>query len=533
MIPRALLSPVACVALALAFTSASSQADVRLHTLFTDHMVLQRGLAVPIWGWADEGEKVTVEFRGQSVSTIAKQGKWSVRLKKLKAGGPDVLRVTGKNAVTVNDVLVGEVWVASGQSNMEWPMRASFEPEGDVASANNASLRLYTVPKLKANAPVDNVKSSWQLTSPESVPPFSAVGYYFGRALQKALGVPVGVIHTSWGGSPAEVWVREEALAANSEYHRDILDEYTDQEKKLPGLVAQWEQEKAAALRDGKPFSRNKPALGWKPSELYNGMIAPLLPYAIAGAIWYQGESNAGRADQYRRLFADMIRNWRKDWGQGNFPFLAVQLAPWKAIQDQPGDSDWAELREAQVLATRILPKVGLAVITDYGDPKDIHPRWKKPVGERLALAARHVAYGEDLVYSGPSFRRLKIDGHRAVVSFDHVGQGLLVGQPREEKAKASVIWDTVAARQSGSPKALVGFAIAGEDRKFYWAQAEIQGDKVVVSHPAVPRPVAVRYGWADCPVVNLCNVEGLPASPFRSDDWPLITAAKKPAAAR
>ncbi len=531
MTPRSFSRWAAHVAAALLIT-AGAQAEVRLHTLFTDHMVLQRGIAVPVWGWAADGEKVTVEFQGQTVSTVAKQGKWMVRLKKLKAGGPDVLKVTGQNTVVVNDVLVGEVWVASGQSNMEWGLKSSFEPEADIAAANNPLLRLYTVPKLKANAPVDQVNSSWQLTSPSSVPGFSAVAYYFGQSLQKALGVPVGMIHTSWGGSPAEVWMRQEVLAANPNYQRDILDTFTAQEKKVQDNLVQWEQERAAAQHDGKPFSRAKPSVGWKPSELYNGMIAPLLPYGIQGAIWYQGESNAGRAHEYRTLFADMIRNWRKDWGQGNFPFLEVQLAPFKAIKEDPADSDWAELREAQLMATKSLPKVGMAVITDYGDAKDIHPRWKKPVGERLALAARGIAYGEKIVHSGPVYRRLKIDGHRAVLGFDHVGSGLVVGQPKEEKSKASPIWNTVAMRQGTDPRALVGFAIAGADRKFVWAQAEIQGQTVVVSHPSVPRPVAVRYGWADCPAVNLYNVEGLPASPFRTDDWPMVTAPKPAATA-
>jgi len=337
----------------------------------------------------------------------------------------------------------------------------------------------------------------------------------------------VGMVHTSWGGSPAEVWMREEVLTSNPAYQREILDEYLTQVKKLEPSVAQWEKEQADAKRDGKEFKKQKPSVFWKPSELYNGMIAPLLPYAIKGAIWYQGESNAGRAHQYRSLFADMIRNWRKDWGQGNFPFLEVQLAPFKEIKAEPAESDWAELREAQLLATKTLPKVGLAVITDYGDPKDIHPMWKKPVGERLALAARAIAYKEKLVYSGPVYRRLKIEGHRAVVSFDHVGGGLVVGQQREAAGKGSSIWQTVSARQSEQSQALVGFAIAGDDHKFVWAKAEIRGNTVVVSHPSIAHPVAVRYGWADCPVVNLFNAEGLPATPFRTDDWPMVTAPK------
>jgi sialate O-acetylesterase len=234
-------------------------------------------------------------------------------------------------------------------------------------------------------------------------------------------------------------------------------------------------------------------------------MIAPLLPYAIKGAIWYQGESNAGRSEQYRTLFADMIRNWRRDWGQGDFTFLAVQLAPFMAVKDQPQDSGWAELREAQWLATQTLPNVGMAVITDVGDPKDIHPTKKQPVGERLALAARAIAYGEKIEHSGPIYRSLTIKDGKIVLNFDHVGKGL--------EARGGE---------------LTGFAICGEDRKFVWAQAEIVGKTVVVSSPQVPNPIAGRYGWADCPVVNLWNKDGLPASPFRTDDFPMVTAGKK-----
>jgi sialate O-acetylesterase len=527
MIPRLLAIRLSsCTAALLVLGAGLVHADVKLHNLFTDHMVLQRDIAVPVWGWADDGEKVTVEFRGQKVSTTAANGKWTVRLKKLKAGGPDTLKVTGKNSVTVQDVLVGEVWVASGQSNMEWAMRSSFEPQADIAAARNPHLRLFTVPKLKSDKPVSTVDSSWKQTNPETVTNFSAVGYYFGNSLQKALNVPVGIIHTSWGGSPAEVWMRHEILSSNTDYKRDVLGGYENQLKRIAPGVQQFEKEQAVATKEGTPFNKRRPTAGWKPSELYNGMIAPLLPYAIQGAIWYQGESNADRAYQYRNLFADMIRNWRKDWGQGNFPFLEVQLAPFLAIQPEPGDSKWAELREAQVLATKTLPKVGIAVITDFGDARDIHPKWKKPVGERLALAARGIVYDEKIVYSGPMYRSVKINGSQAVLSFDHTGGGLVPGTPPQDE-KAPLLWETVKAWQAGNANALVGFTIAGENQRFYRANAGIQGSKVVVSSPNVPKPVAVRYGWADCPVVNLFNTDGLPASPFRTDDWPMVTAPK------
>ena len=501
------------VASALALTSSllllgSARADVRLPALFTDHMVLQQEMQVPVWGWADDGESVTVEFRGKKVSTVAKAGKWSVKLAKQKPGAPGALVVAGKNnRLEINDVVVGEVWIASGQSNMEWPLARSFESTNDIASSGNPDLRLFTVPKLKAVVPVADVKGNWQLAAPDTVPNFSAVGYYFGRALQQARKVPVGIIHTSWGGSPAEVWMSEEMLRSTEEYQHDILDTF-------PAAWRAYQKTKTQAEKEGKPA----PWPIWRPCELYNGMIAPLIPYAIRGAIWYQGESNAGRAWQYRRLYADMIRNWRQDWKQGDFTFLAVQLAPWdknrkrsiEEITAAPGDSDWAELREAQDLSTKTLPNVGVAVITDVGDKDDIHPTKKAPVGERLALAARVIAYKEKITGSGPVYRSAKFSKGKAELSFDNVGQGL---EARGGK--------------------LQGFAIAGADQKFVWADASIEGSKVVVSSPAVAEPVAVRYGWSDNPVVNLWNKEGLPASPFRTDDFQMVTRPKTDAPAK
>lgn len=482
------------------------RADVRLHALFSDQMVLQQKKAVPVWGTADPGEQVTVEFRGRRVQAVARDGQWKVSLPKMDAGGPDILTVTGKNKIELTNVLVGEVWVCSGQSNMEWPLRSTFEPEKAIAASGNPAIRLFTVPKLKSDQPLRDVQSRWVVCGPETAAGFSAVAYYFGRDLQRALGVPIGLIHTSWGGSPAEVWMSSDVLQGNSEYKSAILDGYARSLQRYQDELAKYEAEMAELKKQGKTSDKKPPGRPfWKPSELYNGMIAPVIPYAIQGAIWYQGESNAGRAYQYRTLFADMIRNWRRDWGQGDFPFLLVQLAPFRKIKNEPGDSDWAELREAQALATKVLPKVGMAVITDVGEQDDIHPRKKEPVGARLALAARGIAYGERIVHSGPVFKKLVVRGNKGVISFDHAGSGL---------------------EARGGP--LTGFAIAGADRKFVWANAEIKGDTVEVSSPEVKEPVAVRFGWADYPVVNLWNKEGLPASPFRTDDFPMVTGPKK-----
>lgn len=455
---------VGALGLALLAPSAS-RADVKPHSLFVDHMVLQQGIKVPVWGTAADGEEVTVAFQDQKAKATAKDGKWRVDLKPLNKGGPFELTIAGKNTVTVKDVLVGEVWICSGQSNMEMQLQSCADAQTAIANSPNPKIRLFTVTKLKAPEPVAEVKGAWAECGVATVPHFSGVGYYFGRDLQKALDTPIGLIHTSWGGTPAEYWTSKQVLADDP------------QTKELVG----------------------------NGSQLYNGMIAPLIPFAIKGAIWYQGESNAGKAFQYRTLFPNMIKNWRDDWKQGEFPFLFVQLAPFTAILPEPQESNWAELREAQLLTLSKSKNTGMAVITDVGDPKDIHPKQKEPVGARLALAARAIAYGEKIEYSGPVYDSMKVDGNKAVLSFKHVGTGLTMKGDK-----------------------LQGFAIAGEDKKFVWADAQIQDDKIVVSSPKVEKPVAVRYGWANYPVVNLWNKDGIPATPFRTDDFPMLTGPKK-----
>lgn len=487
-----------------ALAALSVHAEVRLPALFTDNMVIQQNTAAPIWGWAADGEEITIEINGKTVKATGKDGKFKAKLPKLKANSqPTTLTVKGNNTITLSNVLVGEVWIASGQSNMEWPLRAAYQSTNAIQNAANPNIRLFTVPKNKQLKPVDDVKGQWVECNPQTVPNFSAVAYFFGRDLQKALNVPVGIIHTSWGGSPAEVWMSEDVLHDNPEYKRDVLDLYESQSATHKNALAAWEKEKAAAAKENKEFKKQRPnGPGWRPTELYNGMIAPLIPFAIKGAIWYQGESNAGRHKQYRTLFPDMIKNWRRDWGQGDFTFLAVQLAPFdpghtmEQILGAPSaNSNWAALREAQNHAGDVLPKYGVAVITDVGEQKDIHPTKKEPVGARLALLAEKIAYGKKVVASGPTFKSMKVDGNEAVLTFDNVGSGLVANGGE-----------------------LKGFSIAGEDGNFVWANAKIDGKKVLVSSPSVSKPTAVRYGWADFPVVNLENKEGLPASPFRTD---------------
>jgi sialate O-acetylesterase len=350
-----------------------------------------------------------------------------------------------------------------------------------VAKSKNAKIRLFHVPKKIAAEPLTEVAAKWAECNPDSVDKFSGVAYYFGRDLQKARDVPVGLIETDWGGTPAESWTPRAALEANPDLKGMIPAEI-----KIDPNKKDWEQN------------------AHQGTCLYNGMIAPLLPYSVKGAIWYQGESNAGRAYQYRTLFPAMIDGWRKAWNSPDMPFLLVQLAPHHAIAKEPVESDWAELREAQLMATTKLKNVGMAVITDVGDEKDIHPKKKEPVGGRLALAALGIAYGDKFVYSGPTYDAVKFDGNKAILSFKNVGKGL--------EAKDG---------------ALSGFTIAGEDKKFYNAAAEIHGDTVVVTCDKVEKPVAVRFGWADFPVVNLWNKDELPASPFRTDDFPGKTAPK------
>jgi sialate O-acetylesterase len=497
-------------------------AAVKPHPLISDGMVLQQGMKVPIWGKADEGEKVTVRIQDQEATATAKDGKWIVRLDHLKPGGPFEMTIHGTNTLQLKNVYVGEVWICSGQSNMEWPLRFTTGAEKAIAESRNPLLRLFTVPHKTARMPLETVSGHWQEAAPETVPGFSAVAYYFGRDVQKALKVPVGLIHTSWGGTPAESWTSAPALEGEpslkylAERKAHAWTDYLKSFEKSVGVLQKYEEtlKKAIAEKHEPPAPPSLPQYPgsnpWIPTSLYNGMIASIIPYGMRGAIWYQGESNAGRAYEYRTLLATMIKDWRQDWGEGDFPFLIVQLAPFMKIETEPKESQWAELREAQLLTALRVPNVGLAVITDVGNETDIHPKQKEPVGARLALAARALAYGDKIVYSGPIYQEMKVEGDRAILSFQHVGGGLVA--------------------KSGP---LTGFTIAGPDHKFVKAEAEIRDGKVVVWSPHVKPPVAVRYGWANYPTGNLWNQEGLPASPFRTDDFPMLTQPKnRPSAA-
>ena len=638
---------------AILFPSVSN-AEVKLSQIIGDHMVLQQKEPTRIWGWADYREKVTIEFNNQKKSVRAdKDGNWSVTLDPMTAGGPYTMSIKGKNEIVLKDILIGEVWVCSGQSNMAWSVSQANNAEGEIRNADYPDIRIFNVPRnLQLNAVEDIPESDWQRVSPETISNFSAVGYFFGRHLHKNLDVPVGLIGSNWGGTVVETWTSKESISTIDDFNdkMEMLENLDEEElqkameekvreikngipyqqdglqngvavwattdfddsgwktmelptlwerKNLPyldGIVwfrktisltkgeansdatlklskiddsditwvngkkvgetqNQYNEERsytvpAEVLTEGKNVitvrvedtggggglwgsAGNMTLLGkgydialagdWNyqvspknlslqgskigpndyPTLLYNGMIHPIEKYTVQGAIWYQGESNASRAYQYRTIFPLLINDWRKQFSNPDLTFLFVQLANFMEVKDQPEESAWAELREAQTMALE-LPKTGMAVIIDIGEADDIHPRNKQDVGHRLALAARHVEYGEDIVYSGPMYKSMEIEGNKARLTFSHIGSGL--------KAKNKFGY-------------LMGFQIAGADKEWYWAKANVEGNQVLVYNNKVQNPVAVRYAWADNPdEANLYNMEGLPASPFRSDNWKAIT---------
>jgi sialate O-acetylesterase len=637
------------------FLTTLAFADVTLPKIFGDNMVLQRDRAITVWGWASPKEKITIELNKQKKTvTAGKDGQWTLNLEAESAGGPYTFVVRGKNTITFSNVLVGDVWVCSGQSNMEWPLRNSNNAEEEIKNANFSNIRHFKVPNTVSSEPLKDMRGGdWKISSPETAGDFTAVGYFFARELTKEMNVPIGLINTSWGGTHSETWTSREAFEGSEEFKTMIasmprlnldsvakaktaamlrqieksqgplttstttietwkqssLDDSKWAQMRIPGL---WENQlgdfdgivwfrktfqvsvadagKEAVLelamiddtdetfvngikvggtnsynekrnykiepgiiKEGKnviavrvndtgggggiygdpslvkitvggntqslsgqwgyrieSLSNTSSSVGPNsyPTLLYNAMISPLIPYSIKGAIWYQGESNAGRAYQYRKAFPLMINDWREKWGQGDFPFYFVQLASFNASNgDSKKGSSWAELREAQTM-TLSLPNTGMAVTTDIGDPHDIHPRNKQDVGKRLAAIALSKTYGRNNVDSGPLYKSAEVKGDKVIVSFTSTGGGLIA------KDKYGY---------------LGGFEIAGADKKFVYAKAFIEGNTVVVFQDGVKQPVAVRYGWADdASDSNLFNAEGFPAVPFRSDTWKGITEEGK-----
>jgi len=481
----------------------AARADVTLPSVLASHMVVQRGKPVHVWGTAQMGESVTVSFRGNTRTAVANDiGRWSVSLPSSEAGGPFELVVEGRNRIVLNDILVGDVWIASGQSNMEFTLKEAVNGAAEVAAANHPRMRLFHVKRVVADHPMDDVEASWVACTPEAAANFSAVAIFFARQLQAKLSVPVGLIDSSWGGTPAEAWISLASLSADaalmpvfSEWSRmnSVLSVTRPRRDKQ---LAEWRDAVARAKADGKPgpgFPWKANDSGeWAPASLFNAMIAPLTGFPIRGAIWYQGESNASkeRAPLYKRLFETMIQDWRRAWQQEDLPFFFVQLANYKTGPD----SRWPDLREAQ-RQTLELRNTGMAVTIDIGTPNGIHPPNKQDVGLRLALAARAIAYGEHIEYSGPAMERASFDGSAVRVSFKHTGKGLVA--------------------HGGS---LTGFEIAGKDGVFKAAEARIEGNEVVLSNAAIAAPTLVRYAWSDNPQCNLFNADGLPASPFRGD---------------
>lgn len=489
---------LACLPVCLA------QAAVKLPTLLADHMVIQRGLPVHIWGKANAGEVVSASFRGETkVGAADALGQFHLYLSSGAAGGPFELTVRGANEIVLKDVLVGDVWVAAGQSNMEWPVRWAGAPEAEIAAARHPRIRLFRAMHRVSEFAADDLWGKpWAPCGPETVADFSAVGYHFGRFLQQRLDVPIGLIQIAWGGTPIDSWTSFASLTADAAL-MPALAEWAKMMREHPAALLRYQQEcrkweaaAAQAKAARKPFTEPPPVkpVGpegpWKPGVIFNAMVKPASSYPVRGVIWYQGESNtsADRAPLYGRLFRTMIEDWRHAWNQGDLPFLFVQLAGFTAP-----DSQWPELREAQRQALGAA-NTGMAVAIDLGERDSIHPKNKQEVGRRLSLVARAMVYGEQLVYAGPLFLRTTREGGAIRLWFDHTGGGLV-------------------ARGGG----LRGFEVAGADRRWMSAAARIEGKTIVVSSPTVRTPLYVRYGWADFPDCNLYNAEGLPAAPFGS----------------
>jgi sialate O-acetylesterase len=501
------------LALVLSLWLAPARAEVRLANTFGDHMVLQRGQKIPVWGTAEAGEKVTVILANQTrVTEAAENGKWRVLLDPIQSDEPLEMRVEGKNALTISDILVGDVWVCSGQSNMGFTVKQSRDAEKEIAGADHPQIRILHVNRIASEKPLEDVDAKWMVCSPATIGNFSAVGYFFGRHLNDTLHVPIGLIESAWGGTPAESWTdratleSKPALAGILQDYRKLLAEYPEAKQKYDQEMTSWRATTRAAAPGGRPppaprepLHENNP---WAPSNLYNGMILPLQPFTIRGVIWYQGESNAGRHQQYEELLSSMIEGWRRDWNQPDnrdFPFLIVQLANFVASSDPAKPSGWAELRDAQNKVAHRVPGAGLAVAIDIGESRDIHPKNKQEVGRRLGLLAEKQVYGRDVVASGPTLKAATIRDSAIVLEFENVGAGLAA---RGDELK--------------------GFEIAGADAAFRApASATINGNSVMLQDPKIAEIRQVRYAWGDDPPCTLFNKDGLPAPPFRAEISP------------
>ncbi|BAV08862.1 sialate O-acetylesterase [Filimonas lacunae] len=491
-----------------------ARANVKLPSIISNNMVLQQQGKVALWGWALPGEKISIltswNQRTAKV-TAGADGKWITYVKTSKAGGPYYIKFTGNNEIKVENVLLGEVWLASGQSNMEFFMAKTknvsytgvLNYEEEIKKADYFGIRMIDVANKVADVPQYEFEGSWKVCSPATADTFSGVAYYFAKEVHVKTGFPVGIINATWGGTPAESWTKKEVLEKDKDF-KVILDRYEQQVKDFPTASAEYKEALAkwksdsSKNRGAAPREPIGPNHNKSPYKLYNGMISPIVPYTLKGVIWYQGENNAEHAYQYRRLFPAMIENWRDDFKNNALPFYFVQISPHR--------SQNPEIREAQLLTFQHVAHTGMAVTTDNGDSLDIHPRNKKLVGERLSLWALHNNYGfKDITCSGPIYRSMKVEGKKIRIQFDYVDGGLV--------AKGDA--------------ALQEFTIAGSDEKFVPAQAVIEGNEVVVWSDAIDKPVAVRFAWRNVPMPNLYNKSFLPASPFRTDNWKGITEGK------
>jgi sialate O-acetylesterase len=475
--------------LLIAMTATGAKALVKLPKIFSDNMVLQRGRPIVIWGWADPNEKIRIRLNKQDKVFFAeKDGKWKVVLLPERWGGPYELTITGKNTIQLKDVMIGDVWVTAGQSNMMYAVRKTLNANVEIAAANYPQIRQFKMDNAESLQPMDDYKNAkWRVCSPKTVGDFTAVGYFFAREIHRNENIPIGIINISRGGSNIESWISVDAFEKSGDF--DALT------ASLKNYITD-----SLFRADGKTKVNNYPGL------LFNGMINPIVTLPIKGVVWYQGEANIGRAYEYRKAFALLINDWRERWGIGDFPFYFAQLSSYKGNNGTSNNgSMWAELRESQAEALT-LPNTGMAVTIDVGDPEDIHPKNKQDVGQRLAAIALYKTYGRSIAWSGPALKSMSIEDNKIRISFEHVFGGLV--------AKGD---------------ALHGFEIAGSDGKFYPAVAEIDKDHILIRSENIKVPAAVRYAWADnSSAANLYNKAGFPAAPFRTDEWKGVTAHAK-----